>query len=166
MAQGKKDSKNNSMLYIGIAAVVIIAIIVGVVMAMRNNGGDVGNNGNGGGDTSQTTGLSAADLANVDITVEYGDYDAMQELSKAIQNGEMVGKVVKIDGIVMHPATSYSIGQANASGSAKIGTQFDIVDAAAAYYPADGDRVVITGKVVEKEPLIYMIETLSDFVEK
>ena len=166
MAQGKKDSKNNSMLYIGIAAVVIIAIIIGVVMAMRNNGGDAGNDSNGGGSTSQTTGLSAADLANVDIAVEYGDYDAMQDLSKAIQNGEMVGKVVKIDGIVMHPATSYSIGQANASGSAKIGTQFDIVDAAAAYYPADGDRVVITGKVVEKEPLIYMIETLSDFVEK
>lgn len=164
MVQSKNKNKNNSLLYIGIAAVVIIAIVVGVVIAMRNKGGDTGNNG--GSDTSQTAGLSAADLANVDITVAYGDYDAMEELSKAIQNGEMVGKVVKIDGIVMHPATSYSIGQANESGSAKIGTQFDIVDAAAAYYPADGDRAVITGKVVEKQPLVYMIETLSEFVEK
>ena len=164
MVQSKNKNKNNSLLYIGIAAVVIIAIVVGVVIAMRNKGGDAGNNG--GSDTSQTAGLSAADLANVDITVAYGDYDAMEELSKAIQNGEMVGKVVKIDGIVMHPATSYSIGQANESGSAKIGTQFDIVDAAAAYYPADGDRAVITGKVVEKQPLVYMIETLSEFVEK
>ena len=164
MVQSKNKNKNNSLLYIGIAAVVIIAIIVGVVIAMRNKGGDTG--GNGGNSTSQTAGLSAADLANVDITVAYGDYDAMEELSKAIQNGEMVGKVVKIDGIVMHPATSYSIGQANESGSAKIGTQFDIVDTAAAYYPADGDRAVITGKVVEKQPLVYMIETLSEFVEK
>lgn len=164
MVQSKNKNKNNSLLYIGIAAVVIIAIIVGVVIAMRNKGGDTG--GNGGDSTSQTAGLSAADLANVDETVAYGDYDAMEELSKSIQNGEMVGKVVKIDGIVMHPATSYSIGQANESGSAKIGTQFDIVDAAAAYYPADGDRVVITGKVVEKQPLVYMIETLSEFVEK
>ena len=73
---------------------------------------------------------------------------------------------MKIDGIVLHPGTSYSIGQANASGSAKIGTQFDILDAAAAYYPADKDRVAITGKVVEKEPLYYMIETLQEFVEK
>ena len=164
MVQSKNKNKNNSLLYIGIAAVVIIAIVVGVVIAMRNKGGDAGSNG--GNSTSQTAGLSAADLANVDVTVAYGDYDAMEELSKAIQNGEMVGKVVKIDGIVMHPATSYSIGQANESGSAKIGTQFDIVDAAAAYYPADGDRVVITGKVVEKQPLVYMIETLSEFVEK
>lgn len=164
MVQSKNKNKNNSLLYIGIAAVVIIAIVVGVVIAMRNKGGDTGSNGEN--STSQTAGLSAADLANVDITVAYGDYDAMEELSKAIQNGEMVGKVVKIDGIVMHPATSYSIGQANESGSAKIGTQFDIVDAAAAYYPADGDRVVITGKVVEKQPLVYMIETLSEFVEK
>ena len=167
MVQSKKNSKNNSMLYIGIAVVVIIAIVIGVVVAMRNKGdSNNGTEGNGGGGTSQTAGLSAADLANVDVTVSYGDYDAMEELSKAIQNGEMVGKVVKIDGIVMHPATTYSIGQANASGSAKIGTQFDIVDAAAAYYPADGDRVVLTGKVVEKQPLVYMIETLSDFVEK
>ena len=164
MVQSKNKNKNNSLLYIGIAAVVIIAIVVGVVIAMRNKGGDAG--GNGGNSISQTAGLSAADLANVDVTVTYGDYDAMEELSKAIQNGEMVGKVVKIDGIVMHPATSYSIGQANESGSAKIGTQFDIVDAAAAYYPADGDRAVITGKVVEKQPLVYMIETLSEFVEK
>ena len=164
MVQSKNKNKNNSLLYIGIAAVVIIAIVVGVVIAMRNKGGDAGSNG--GNSTSQTAGLSAADLANVDVTVAYGDYDAMEELSKAIQNGEMVGKDVKIDGIVMHPATSYSIGQANESGSAKIGTQFDIVDAAAAYYPADGDRVVITGKVVEKQPLVYMIETLSEFVEK
>ena len=164
MTQSKKANKNNNMLYIGIAAVVIVAIAVGIILATRNKGGDTGNGS--GGDTSQTGGLSAADLANVDITVAYGDYDAMEELSKAIQNGEMVGKVVKIDGVVMHPATSYSIGQANESGSAKIGTQFDIVDAAAAYYPADGDRVVITGKVVEKQPLVYMIETLSQFVDK
>ena len=90
----------------------------------------------------------------------------MEKLSKSIQNGEMTGKVVKIDGVVMHPGTSYSIGQADESSSAKIGTQFDIVDAAAAYYPADKDRVVITGKVVEKESLYYMIETLQEFVEK
>jgi len=164
MVQSKKSSKNNSLLYIGIAVVVLIAIVIGVAIVMRNKGGDTGSNG--GSDTSQTAGLSAADLSNVDVTVVYGDYDAMEKLSKAIQNGEMVGKVVKIDGVVMHPANSYSIGQANESVSAKIGTQFDIVDAAAVYYPADGDRVVITGKVVEKQPLVYMIETLSDFVEK
>ena len=156
--------KNNNLIYIGIVVVVVIAIVIGVIVAVRgNNGGGTGDNG---GDASQNAGLTAADLANVDVEIEYGDYDGMQTLSKSIQNGEMTGKVVKIDGVVMHPGTSYSIGQANESGSAKIGTQFDIVDAAAIYYPADGDRVVITGKVVEKQPLVYMIETLQEFVEK
>lgn len=157
--------KNNNLIYICIAVVVLIAVIIGVIVAAKGNSGSNGGDSDNGG-TSQDAGLTAAELAKVDVTVEYGDYNGMQELSKAIQNGEMTGKVVKIDGIVMHPGTSYSIGQANESGSAKIGTQFDIVDAAAAYYPADKDRVVITGKVVEKEPLYYMIETLQEFVEK
>lgn len=157
--------KNNNLIYICIAGVVLIAVIIGVIVAVKGNSGNNGGDSNNGG-TSQDTGLTAADLAKVDVTVEYGDYDGMEKLSKSIQNGEMTGKVVKIDGVVMHPGTSYSIGQANEAGSFKIGTQFDIVDAAAAYYPADKDRVVITGKVVEKEPLYYMIETLQEFVEK
>lgn len=157
--------KNNNLIYICIAVVVLIAVIIGVIVAVKGNSGNNGGDSDNG-STSQDAGLTAADLAKVDVTVEYSDYDGMQELSKAIQNGEMTGKVVKIDGIVMHPGTSYSIGQANESGSSKIGTQFDIVDAAAADYPADKDRVVITGKVVEKEPLYYMIETLQEFVEK
>lgn len=157
--------KNNNLIYICIAVVVVIAVIIGVIVAVKGNSGNNGEDSNNGG-TSQGAGLTAADLAKVDVEIEYGDYDGMEKLSKSIQNGEMTGKVVKIDGVVMHPGTSYSIGQANESGSAKIGTQFDIVDAAAAYYPADKDRVVITGKVVEKEPLYYMIETLQEFVEK
>lgn len=153
-------AKNNKPLYIGIAVVVVIAVIVGVIVAVKGNSGN-----GGGGETSQNAGLSEEDLAKVDVEIEYGDYDGMEKLSKSIQNGEMTGKVVKIDGIVMHPGTSYSIGQANASGSAKIGTQFEIVDGTSSY-PADKDHVVITGKVVEKQSLVYMIETLSDFVEK
>lgn len=158
-------AKNNNLLYIGIAVVVVIAIVIGVIVAVKGNSGNNGEDSDNSG-TSQDAGLTAADLAKVDVEIEYGDYDGMEKLSKSIQNGEMTGKVVKIDGVVMHPGTSYSIGQANESGSAKIGTQFDIVDAAAAYYPADKDHVVITGKVVEKQPLVYTIETISEFVEK
>lgn len=159
-------AKNNSLLYIGIAVVVVVAVIIGVIVAVKGNGGNNGGDGGDNGGTSQDAGLTAADLAKVDVEIEYGDYDGMEKLSKSIQNGEMTGKVVKIDGVVMHPGTSYSIGQANESGSAKIGTQFNIVDTAAAYYPADKDHVMITGKVVEKQPLVYMIETISEFVEK
>ena len=103
-------AKNNNLLYIGIAVVVVVAVIIGVIVAVKGNSGNNGGDSDNGG-TSQDAGLTAADLAKVDVEIEYGDYDGMEKLSKSIQNGEMTGKVVKIDGVVMHPGTSYSIGQ-------------------------------------------------------
>ena len=160
------EKKDNKTLYIGIAvaAVVVIAIVVAIVVgkgkAPDNNGGNSGNNGN----TSQTeTGMKASELANVDIEVKYGDYDAMYDLSKAIQNGEMTGKVVKIDGTVSHPGSLYSVVQRNEANTQSIGTQFVIEGETG--YPKDKAHVVITGKVVEKEPLYFVIKTLPEFIE-
>lgn len=156
-------SKNNNMLYIGIVAVVvIIAIIVGVVLANRGSGNEGGDTG-AGEETSQTESLKASDLASVDEVIEYGDYDAMYDLSKSIQNGEMVGKVVKIEGDVSHPMSTYSVVQRNAADSSSIGTQFIIEGDTG--YPEDGDRIVITGKVVENSTLYYVIKTLPEYVE-
>ena len=151
-------AKNKTGLIVGIVAVIaVVAIVIGVVVANNNKGGNSG-------DTSQTsnTGLSAADLANIDTTIEYGDFDAMQTLSKAIQNGEMVGKVVKVDGLVSHPGTAYSIVQPSADGSKKIGTQFIIEGSEE--YPKDGDKVVITGKIVEKDPMVFVIKTIPEMI--
>ncbi len=155
MAKTKEQPKTG--LYVGIVAlIVVVAVMIGVVVA---------NQGNGEGGTSQTSsGLVAADLANVDVTVEYGDYDAMQSLAKSIQNGEMEGKVVKINGLVSHPGTIYSVVEENEEGTQKIGTQFVIADAEAEY-PTDGAHVVLTGKVVQKDPMVYVIQTLNDFIE-
>lgn len=152
-----KSKESKKWLCIGaVVAVVIVAIIVGIVVAK-------GNSGDGG---SQTGGsLTVADLSNVDIEIEYGDFDAMQDLSKEIQNGRANGKIVKIDGLVMHPGTSYSVVQENEKGSMKIGTVFSINDAVEAEYPDDGDHIIITGKIVEEKPLVYTIQTLKEFVE-
>ena len=156
-------SKNNNMLYIGIVAVVvIIAIIVGVVLANRGSGNEGGDTGTGE-ETSQTESLKASDLASVDEVVEYGDYDAMYDLSKSIQNGEMTGQVVQIDGDISHPMSTYSIVEQNEEGSSSIGTQFII--AGDVEYPEDGDRVVITGMVIEQSPMVFVIQTLPEFVE-
>ncbi len=157
-------AKKNTGLVVGIVAVIIIAaVIIGVVVANNNKTGNGGDNGGSG--TSQTTGLTAADLANVDETIAYGDFDAMQTLSKSIQNGEKVGKVVKIDGIVSKPGTSYSIVQANEGNTKKIGTKFVIEGADDSGYPKDGAHVVITGKVVEDSPMSFIIKTISEKVE-
>ena len=158
-------AKSNKNLYIGIgAAVAVVAIIVGVVVGL--NAGKGGDNGGESGNSSQTTGgLRAADLKSVDVEVEYGDYDKMSTLAKEIQNGYATGKVVKVEGIVSHPMSSYSVVEANADGSQKIGTQFIIEGADTSAYPDDGDRIVITGKVVENSPLYFVIKTLPEFVE-
>ena len=107
-------------------------------------------------------------MVNVDevVIVDYGEYDEMQRVAKAIQNGEMTGQVVQIDGDVSHPGTKYSVVEANEDGSKKIGTEFIIVDGDGSDYPADGSKVFIVGKVVEKGPMYFVIETLKEFVKE
>ena len=153
--------KSKKKLYIGIGAAVIVAVVVGVIIAIAGRPKD-GSGGDGGG--SSTALVTADELKKVDTTILLGDYDGMTTLSKDIQNGYATGKVVKIEGTVSHPLSTYSVVQSNESGSAKIGTQF-IIEGDGATYPSDGSHIVITGKVVEKEPLLYLIVTLPDYIE-
>ena len=160
-----KNSKTG--LYVAIAAaVVIVAVIIGVVVANSGNkGGNEGDNGNGG--TSQSTSsLTADDLSDVYGWVDIDEYDEMQKMAKSIQNGEMTGKVIQFDGYVAHPGTKYSVVENSADGTKKIGTEFVIVDGDESDYPEDGQRVFITGKIVEQEPMVFVIHTLKDFVKK
>ena len=166
MAKSKKNNdSNNYFVFIGIvAAVLVIAVIIGVV-AMNNRGGgdEGGSDSNGPVVIDDGNSLSASDLENVDVTIEYGDYDGMYDLSKSIQNGEMVGQVVQIEGDVSHPMSTYSIVQRNDEDSASIGTQFVIEGDAE--YPEDGAHVIITGKVIEQSPMYFVIQTLPEFIE-
>lgn len=153
-------AKKNNNLIIGIvvAVVVVIAIIIGVVVATKK-GGDGGTGGEPGGGTS-----SQKIYDTIDVEVGYGDYEVMEAQAKAIQNGEMMGKVVRIDGIVIHPMSKYSIGEAGESNGLKIGTEFEIEGASEGDYPKDGDHVVITGEVVEKSPMYFIIKTTPENV--
>jgi len=112
------------------------------------------------------TSITPADLANVDIAIEYGDYDAMSELSANIQNARSEGSVVQVDGLVVSYGTSYSIVEPNADNSKRIGTVFKIEGASDDAYPQDGQRVKITGIVGSDETgYTYFIKTLPEFVE-
>ena len=108
-----KKGKNNNSLYICLAvtAAIIIAAVVAIVMINKNSG-----------ENSQGQ-TSSVEYTSLDETIDYGDYEAMETLSKNIQNGYATGKVVQIDGIVSHPMSKYSIVQANSDGSQKIGTE-------------------------------------------
>lgn len=154
--------KTNKTVYIIIGLVVAVIVAVTAVLIINNNK----NSGSSeGGETSNNSyKVNSGDLKNVDVEVSYGDYDAMKTLAKSIQNGEMTGKVVKIDGVVSHPGQSYSVVEKSADGKQKIGTVFNIEDSSE--YPADGERIVITAKVLEKDALNYQLYTLKEFVQE
>lgn len=156
----RNNSKKTMYIWIAIAAVVVIAaaIIIGITMANNNTGSD-----NTGTSSTDSDTVTAAELKNVNVTVDYGDYATMSTLSSEIQNGRANGKIVKIEGVVSHPGSLYSIMQESADGSGSIGTQFVIEGDGT--YPQDGDRVIITGKVVEISPAYYIIKTLPGFIK-
>ena len=161
-----------------VAAVVVIGVIIAIAVATSNKGDEGGDNKDKNGssqqenkdkkDDNKKTTISEDDLKNVDETINFGDYDAQQTLSKAIQNGEKTGKVVKIEGTVSHfsKGMSFNIGQKKTEGNQFIGTTFVIEDAEGEDdYPKDGDHVVITG-IVKAEGYAFQIKTLKKFVEK
>lgn len=116
--------------------------------------------------------VTSAELANVDVSVEYGDFDGMSALSKEIQNGERDGQVVEVDGLVSNFARgmSYNIMEPNADDTEKVGTMF-VIDGAADQpeedvYPADETHIKIVGKVgLDPDGIYYLIHTLPEYVE-
>ena len=134
------------------AAIVAVIAIVGIVIGLNA------------GKSGSSDGSGSSKYASIDTEVLFGDYSAMFNLSKDIQNGYATGKVVKVDGVVSHPGTLYSIIESTEDGSKNVGTEF-IIEGDNVTYPEDGTRVVITGEVAEKSTLYYVIKTTSEFVE-
>ncbi|MGI6220264.1 MAG: hypothetical protein ACOYIP_00080 [Coriobacteriales bacterium] len=113
--------------------------------------------------------LAPEELASPSVTVAYGDFDVMTQLSSQIQNGEMVDEVVEVDGLISHFADgmSYSIVEPSEDGSETIGTTLVIVGLDESEYPTDGTRVKVTGKVMPsaESGMAFEIYTLPEFVE-
>lgn len=154
-------AKLNKNTIIGIAVAVVVVVVIAIVVVVINN---KPNNGGDNSGTDQNSEIVEDELSIIDVNINYGDYDEMATQAKAIQNGEMTGMVIIVDGIVSHPMSKYSIVEEDEDGN-KIGTEFFIEGLDEEEYPKDGDHVIITGKVVEKQPLYYVIRTLPDYVE-
>ena len=159
-------SKNGLYAGIAVAVVIIVAVVVGVLVANRKNNApaekDLSETGVVESITDET---EPRDFSTIDETIAFGDYDGMMLLSKSIQNGEATGKVVKIEGIVSHPMSNYSIVQMTEDGSRSVGTQFVIEGVDEDGYPQDGESIILTGRVIEKEPMYFVIQTYPDFIE-
>ncbi len=161
MVKKNKTSENSSKIAIFVVIGICVALIIGVVVwAIINNNKGTGAEGNGG----ETSSLNVELNGNADVAVQLGDYDAMSTLAHDIQNGKMTGKVVAIKGTVSHPGKSYSVVQANESGSQKIGTVFTIQDGEEADYPKEGAKIRIEAKVVEVSPMNFQLVTTKDHI--
>lgn len=165
------EKKNKKPIFIIICAVVVLAVAgVAIWLIAKNNNN---NNSDSKESSSQTenatTKVTSSELATGQVSDEigYGDFSAMQTLSKAIQNGQKTGAIVSIDGIVSHKVSSYSIGENNPekSGATYVGTVFNIEDASESDYPKDGERVTIVAKVVEVSPMNFQLVTLKSYVK-
>ena len=158
----EKQNKN-MIIGVAVAVVALVAIIVGVLI-MKGNGDDSIGDGTGDETDIQQVESTTSGFEEPDVVVGYGDYDVMYAQSKAIQNGEMEGMVIQIDGVVSHPRSKYSIGESG-EGSTFIGTEFEIDGGSDADYPSDGDHVIITGEVIQKSPMYFIIRTMPEYVE-
>ncbi len=160
-----KKTDKNMIIGVAVAAVVLIIVVIAVLIVKGNGDSIDGDIEAGGGSQTEQieNNTKEADFSQVDVTVGYGDYDVMFAQSKAIQNGEMLGEVVQVDGIVSHPISNYSIGQKDENGSF-VGTVFVIEGAEEEDYPEDGDHVVVTGEIVEKSPMYFVIRTTPQYV--
>ena len=166
----KTAKKSILPIVIGIFAIIVIVGVAWFIIS-RNNGGDKSAENNNSSTVVDDTKVTANELEASKVTenVDYGDYTAMFTLSKAIQNGQKIGAIVSIDGVVSHKVSSYSIGQNNPDKSKDkmdyVGTVFVIQDGDSADYPKDGERVTIVAKVMEVSPLNFQLVTLKNFVK-
>lgn len=156
------NKNNKTTIYTIVAVCVVLVTLVVAFLATRSHSeeGDTSDNSR----SSNSSQSITVGFDNPDIEIEYGDYDAMESLSKDIQNGYMTGKVVKVVGLVSHPGTYYSVVQPSSDGTKKIGTVFTIEDGTEEDYPNDGDKIEITAKVVETSTLNFQLVTTKDYV--
>lgn len=100
---------------------------------------------------------------NVEVitTVEFEDYESGETLAKSIQNGEMDGQIIVIDGVSKKIGSGYSIGQQG--DDSFIGTTYVISDDME--YPGDGSHVTLKG-VVKADGLVHYIEAYEIILEE
>ena len=104
-------------------------------------------------DESTASEARRIDYSKPDITIEDGDYAAMEGLAKELQVGKNQGKVVKVTGISTRSryGVKGSVLEDNGEGR-KIGTAYTIIGAdSLEAYPENDAKVELTGVVRPEE---------------
>ena len=98
------------------------------------------------------------------ITVEYGDFEAMQKISKTAQNNQYAeGQIIIIDGELSINFGNAAIGEKSADGDF-VGTTLEVEGWGEDDYPEDGSRVLVTAtcKANKDYFFIYLTAIPSD----
>ena len=98
------------------------------------------------------------------ITVEFGDFEMMEKVSKTAQNNQYAeGQIITIDGILSVNFGHGSIGEKNERGTF-VGTTLEVEGWEEDDYPEDGSRVLVkaTCKANKEYYFIYLTAEPSD----
>lgn len=86
------------------------------------------------------------DYTDVALTIEDGDFDAMEAFLASWESGQYDGKVIKVTGISEQRMSNCTVIERNAEDNAGRGFSWEIVDGKFPDdYPADGAKVTLVG---------------------
>lgn len=89
--------------------------------------------------------VSDVDFQSVDVSIGYGDYDAMSELAKDVENKSAVDKVVQIEGMMGAFSSKNLVLEPNSGGDEGVGVPIEVIGIAG--YPRGGARVHLVGVI-------------------
>ena len=106
--------------------------------------------------SSQTTAATTAettveattgDISNPSVIIRLGDVEPMSEFVKSVENGEMDGVAVMIEGVAEKFGSDYSIMEKDEESGESYGVTYVVADFEDGDYPEDGEKIWITGIV-------------------
>jgi hypothetical protein len=158
---------------------VALPICAAALLAAAGLAGCSNSTGNGNGETTTIENahdgqahqlvatLSPSDLEKVDITIGYGDAEAMEKLAQDMQKGSAADKVVEISGKCFHAegTSVYSIAEPREDENSQIGVQFFIEDIDTSAYPLNDAKIKLKGKVSKTDDgLSWVVKTINSEV--
>ena len=109
--------------------------------------------------------LNTADYDNPAVTIEFGDFELIQQVTKDMQTGKYDGKVIKVTGISerrMNSCTVMERDEANGKGYGMtyyLDGQPDVKE-----YPAEATKVILLGVVTTEEYGVRALTVLPNKV--
>ncbi len=109
--------------------------------------------------------LTAADYSNPAVTIEYGDFELIQTVTKDMQTGKYDGKVIKVTGISQKRMSSCTVMERDESTGTGYGMTYYLDGKPnLSEYPAEDAKVELLGVVTVGDYDVRALTVLPDKV--